>query len=180
MVVLAFAASEIFRIFFKMFPGIVVFGLLHGLCIVPVYLSLFDWKPAITKPISAVHVSDEYHSVNDGVVDRLQHDGKGRNEKVSTDGDLRSASSNEGFELHEQQPWNESTDDYCRSKGDATDYMMNEQHGGDEWAIKTTKEDDLRSASSNEGFEPNDQSRPLDRTVVVTVKPGQAFPSLTN
>ena len=166
MVVLAFAASEIFRIFFKMFLGIVVFGLLHGLCILQVYLSLF--------------VSDEYHSENDAVVDRLQHDGKGRNEKVSTDGDLRSVSSNEGFELHEQQPLNESTDDYCRSKGDATDYMMNEQHGGDEWAIKTTKEGDLRSASSNEGFEPNDQSRPLDRTVVVTVKPGQAFPSLTN
>ena len=93
-------------------------------------LSLFDWKPAITKPISAVHVSDEYHSENDAVVDRLQLEGKGRNEKVSTDGDLRSASSNEGFELHEQRPLNESTDDYYRSKDDSTDYMMNEQHGG--------------------------------------------------
>ena len=62
---------------------------------------------------------------------------------------------------------NESTDDYNRSKDDATDYMMNEQHGGNEGALKAATEGDLRSASSNEGFELNDQSRPLDRTVVV-------------
>lgn len=48
-----------------MFMGIVLFGLLHGLCILPVQLSLFLWKPAVTVTSKSEQLTKEVEAEGD-------------------------------------------------------------------------------------------------------------------
>jgi hypothetical protein len=55
---LAFASSEIFRVFFKLFLSILIVGGSHGLVLMPVVLSLVG--PAAARDLSKVHPEGRY------------------------------------------------------------------------------------------------------------------------
>ena len=67
-----------------MFLGIVILGLLHGLCILPVYLSLLCWRPAVVRPRSVPRVSrDEVLSGREQSEKALQMEGFSESENMA-------------------------------------------------------------------------------------------------
>jgi len=71
---LAFAQSELFRVFFKMFFSIIVFGLLHGLILGPTLLAILP----IPTPDSLVQLHEQWRGKD------LENEGK-KHKQVPTD-----------------------------------------------------------------------------------------------
>ena len=68
-----------------MFLGIVILGLLHGLCILPVYLSLLCWRPAVVRPRSVLGVTrDEALNGKEQPEKALQMEGFSETENMAS------------------------------------------------------------------------------------------------
>ena len=153
MIVLAFAASEIFRIFFRMFLGIVGFGLIHGLCILPVYMSLLSWGPTVTRSPS-VRVSAERLS------SRSQKDETSQNLHLADIGSENSLAANDpSLKMSEQETCNVEPPNEDTPKGTT---MMGISNKG----MKTDDED--LNISSEEGNEATQVTKSNEEQHIVT------------
>ena len=153
MIVLAFAASEVFRIFFRMFLGIVGFGLIHGLCILPVYMSLLCLGPTATRS-PTVSVSSERLS------SRGEKDETSQNLPVVDIGSENSLAGNDAsLKMSEQETCNEEPPNEDTPKGTT---MMGISNKG----MKTDDED--LNISSEEGNEATQVTKSNEEQHIVT------------
>ena len=133
-----------------MFFGIVVLGLLHGLCIMPVQLSLLCWRPAITRP----------SSVGDSTEKRSHIGAKDRHSKAP-EIDFRMGPIGSDIEGFTEEKSNRRNNDHARQR-DGTDgaqqtvtgdYVeLGIQNKGIELdeELKNAKEGDKKRESSSE------------------------------
>ena len=152
-IVLAFAASEVFRIFFRMFFGIVGFGLIHGLCILPVYMSLLCRGRAVTTSPS-VRGSPERLS------GRSQKDETSQNLPEADIGSENSPAGNDpSLKMSEQENCNEEPPNEDTRKGTT---LMGISNRG----MKT--DDEELAISSEEGNEATQATNKNEEQHIVT------------